>query len=192
MKVEYAMKRNAMLLSNLRAVWMGPAIWVALGCALWLAPTAGAFQDETGQPVVVEPAPGQRPIDANAKKRARLERLNGQANAGQANGEKGSAGQPGNAAQRRGMRDPAQMVSMMMEKFDADGDEKLNTEELTAMFTFMRERGQMGMMAGRMELGEGQSPRPGRNPNAKRPGGRVDDSKQNEAGGVTPKRPPAE
>ncbi|MBB3205595.1 hypothetical protein FHS27_001399 [Rhodopirellula rubra] len=50
--------------------------------------------------------------------------------------------------QRGGMadRDPAQMVGRLIEQFDKDGDEKLDSTELTALLTMMRDRrgGQMG------------------------------------------------
>ncbi len=76
---------------------------------------------------------------------------------------------------------PAQFVTMLMRQFDKDGDQKLDSQELVALLTSMRERqaqmggqGQMGPMANRF-----------------RPGG-PDGDGNNAAGGVTPKRPPVE
>lgn len=149
----------------------------ALCCGLWLTSVAGAFQDEAGQPAAK--SPDEKPA---AKAQDRPNRPEGQQRGGP-------------------MRDPAQMVAMMMEKFDADGDQKLNAEELTAMLTFLRKRpGQLGMQGGRPGAMGGQRPggqgprpegRPGAGrPDAKRPGSGADDQ-QDEAGGVKPRRPGA-
>ena len=75
------------------------------------------------------------------------------------------------------------MATMMMQKFDKDGDAKLNAEELTAMMTFMQER--RGQPAG----GAGKASRPRPNAEKGSDGKSVNDD---EVGGVKPRRPPAE
>ena len=142
----------------------------ALFCGLWLTSVAGAFQDEAGQPTAK--SPDAKPA---AKAQNRPNRPEGQQRGGPP-------------------RDPKQMVAMMMEKFDSDGDQKLNAEELTAMLTFLRERpGQMGMQGGRPGAGRPGAGRPGAGrPGAKRGGGGGGaDDQQAEAGGVKPRRPTA-
>lgn len=49
-------------------------------------------------------------------------------------------------------RDPAAMVSKMLSEFDRNGDKMLNVQELTAMFTEMKERS----MQGRSDSGKGR------------------------------------
>ena len=91
---------------------------------------------------------------------------------GQQNGER-TPGQrrPGQFA---GGFSPEQMVERLMEEFDADGDEKLNADELQKMMTTMRER-----------RGGGMQRRPGSN-------GRPSPGNSNATpGGEKPKRPPA-
>ncbi len=101
-------------------------------------------------------------------------------------GEQGRRG-PGGAE-----RDPAEMVARMIQQYDKDGDQKLDKQELTAMFTAMRERGAAGQRAG------GPGMRPGANPGQrgdKRPGdqpGRRRGEQNGEAGGDKPDRRPAE
>jgi hypothetical protein len=69
---------------------------------------------------------------------------------------------------------PEQMVQRLMEEFDADGDEKLNVDELQKMMITMRER-----------RGGGMQRRPGNN-------GRPQSGNSNATpGGEKPKRPPA-
>jgi len=84
--------------------------------------------------------------------------LNGAANAqegkGKGGGQKGKAGarqrggEKSEQGPRRGGRaaqDPAKMVEEMLAKFDKDGDKKLDSKELVAMFTEMRQsRGARG------------------------------------------------
>ena len=103
-------------------------------------------------------------------------------------GQNKPIGQDGTAEAGRRLGDnrpngagPAQFVTMLMRQFDKDGDQKLDSQELVALLTSMRERqaqmggqGQMGPMANRF-----------------RPGGPNGDG-NNEAGGVSPKRPPVE
>ena len=114
--------------------------------------------------------------------------------------QRGPEGNMGNQAKRPegqgrpagqlGMRDPAQMVAMMMQRFDSDGDQKLNAEELAALLSFMRER-QGGAMGGPNggPRGIGNRARPGDAGNRlNSPGGSSEDS----AGGVKPRRPPSE
>lgn len=177
----------------------------ALCCGLWLTSAAGAFQEEAGQPPKETPEANtpQRPNRPERPDRAdRPQRPEGQQRPRQERPMGRPGGQPGGGPQRGGpMRDPAQMVAMMMEKFDADGDQKLNSQELTAMLTFIRERpGQVGMGGGRpgaaAEGPGGQGPRPEGRPGANRPGGKrpgakAEEDQQNEAGGVRPRRPPA-
>ena len=67
---------------------------------------------------------------------------------------------------------PEQMVQRMIEEFDADGDEKLNADELQKMMVTMRER-----RGGGMQRRPGNSGRPSGNSNAT-------------PGGENPKRPP--
>ena len=69
---------------------------------------------------------------------------------------------------------PEQMVSQMIEEFDADGDDKLNAEELQKMMMAMRERRGAGMQ--------------------RRPGGQGRPSPRDTSaspGGQQPQRPPA-
>ncbi|EMI51963.1 hypothetical protein [Rhodopirellula sallentina] len=68
------------------------------------------------------------------------ERGNGQARGGEQRRQRGGMGD----------RDPAEMVGRLIEQFDKDGDEKLDSTELTALLTMMRERrggrgGEQGM-----------------------------------------------
>ena len=68
---------------------------------------------------------------------------------------------------------PEQMVARMIEEFDADGDEKLNAEELQKMMMAMRERRGAGMQ--------------------RRPGGQGRPSPRDTSaspGGEQPQRPP--
>ncbi|MFG0286644.1 MAG: hypothetical protein ACF8CQ_00625 [Rhodopirellula sp. JB044] len=75
------------------------------------------------------------------------ERGNGQARGGEQRRQRGGMGD----------RDPAEMVGRLIEQFDKDGDEKLDSTELTALLTMMRER-----RGGRGEQGmEGQGARRG-------------------------------
>ena len=78
-------------------------------------------------------------------------------------------------------RDIGQVVSMLIRQFDADGDEKLDSAELTNMLTTIRQR---PGLAGFLQGGRPQQ-RPG-GEKARRPQNDVSD----EAGGVTPARPP--
>ena len=69
---------------------------------------------------------------------------------------------------------PEQMVARMIEEFDADGDDKLNAEELQKMMMAMRERRGAGMQ--------------------RRPGGQGRPSPRDTSaspGGQQPQRPPA-
>jgi len=83
-------------------------------------------------------------------------------------------------------RDPAQFVAMLMRQFDKDGDQKLDSQELAALLTSMRDR--QAPMGGQQPMGPMQA-------NRFRPGGvegRRGGDGTDEAGGVTPKRPPVE
>lgn len=92
-------------------------------------------------------------------------------------------GDPENGDRRPGQRrpgqfaggfSPEQMVQRMLEEFDADGDKKLNADELQKMMTTMRER-----------RGGGMQRRPGGN-------GRPSSGNSNATpGGEQPKRPSA-
>ncbi|MCP4785076.1 MAG: hypothetical protein GY903_32455 [Fuerstiella sp.] len=97
---------------------------------------------------------------------------NGQRRAGE--GQRGGAG---------ASRDPQQMVARMMKEFDKDGDSKLNTRELTAMFTSMRER---------RDSGEGPGAAAGRKPGGTQRRGQKGEGKPGKPGGQKPKRPVAE
>ncbi len=98
--------------------------------------------------------------------------LNGAANAqegkGKGGGQKGKAGarqrggEKSEQGPRRGGRaaqDPAKMVEEMLAKFDKDGDKKLDSKELVAMFTEMRQsrgaRGGAGAARGAGQRGRG-------------------------------------
>ncbi len=114
-----------------------------------------------------------------------------------ANGQRraGEGQRPGGGAQR----DPQQMVARMMKEFDKDGDSKLNTRELTAMFASMRERRSSGegpgASAGR-KPGAGQQQRGagkgGQKPGANRQRGQKGEGKPGRPGGQKPRRPVAE
>ena len=112
------------------------------------------------------------------------------------------------AGQGAGQRDPAKMVQVMMQRFDTDGDQKLDTKELTALLTAMRERGgqagrgggqgqqgQAGRRGGPGQAGQGQAGQAGK---GNRPqgaaGGRRGQQGQEKAapGGQRPRRPGAE
>ena len=83
-------------------------------------------------------------------------------------------------------RSPAQFVTILMRQFDKDGDQKLDSQELTALLTSMRER--QAQMGAQTPIGPMQA-------NRFRPGGmerRRGGDGNDEAGGVTPKRPPVE
>ncbi len=69
---------------------------------------------------------------------------------------------------------PEQMVQRIMDEFDADGDDKLNADELQKMLMTMRER-----RGGGMQRRPGSQSRPS-------PGG-----SSSTPGGESPKRPPA-
>ncbi len=107
--------------------------------------------------------------------------------------QRGERGQ-GNA----GQRDPAQMVTRMMEEFDKDGDSKLNARELTALLTSMRERRDNGEKPGQaagQRRGPGQKPgaagKDGQNQAGKGQRRQGADGKKT-PGGERPKRPAAE
>lgn len=118
-----------------------------------------------------------------AKKRAGVEARKRDPNAAQGERPKRAEGQVKAADRELGNRGPAKMATMMMQKFDKDGDAKLDTEELTAMMTFMQER--RGQPAG----GAGKASRPRPNAEKGSDGKSVNDD---EVGGVKPRRPPAE
>ena len=52
-----------------------------------------------------------------------------------------AANQEGEQKGRRNGPNSEMIVARMMQQFDRDGDQKLDTKELTALLTFMRERG---------------------------------------------------
>lgn len=96
-------------------------------------------------------------------------------------GERPAGGRPG-----AGGQDPAKMVATMLERFDKDGDQKLDKTELTALFKSMQER----------RGGGGQAGAAGRKPGAagKRGAGegRQKGGEGKQKGGVRPERPKAE
>jgi hypothetical protein len=138
-----------------------------LACVCFQSMASGSPQDD-GQPV---------------KKRAGAEARGRDTNAARGERTKRNEGQAGAAGMQRGNRDPAKMASMMMQKFDTDGDEKLNAEELVALLTFMQER--RGEQRG--NAGNVNRPRPGTEK-----GSAGKDEKADEVGGVKPRRPPTE
>ena len=105
--------------------------------------------------------------NAEGTQRAQRFRPGGQQNGERAPGQR----RPGQFA---GGFSPEQMVERLMEEFDADGDEKLNADELQKMMTTMRER-----RGGRMQRRPGSNGRPS-------PG-----NSNATPGGEKPKRPPA-
>lgn len=89
-----------------------------------------------------------------------------------------------------GAPDQHQFLTMLMRQFDKDDDQKLDSQELTALLTSLRER--QAQMGGQGPLGPMQANRfrpsgPG-GMEGRRGGGDGND----EAGGVSPKRPPVE
>ena len=93
-------------------------------------------------------------------------------------GRQGAGG--GGAAER----DPAAIVARLMQEFDKDGDQKLDSTELTALLTSMRERrGQVGLRGGGTPR-QAQGDRPGAG--GRRRGG------DGAPGGKRPNRPEAE
>jgi len=100
-------------------------------------------------------------------------------------------------------RDPAAMVSKMMSEFDRNGDKMLNVEELTAMFTAMKERslqsragqGRGDSRQGRPGAGKGPSGqgraagRPGSGRPEKPRGQNAEQGKGDRPEGVRRKRP---
>jgi len=108
----------------------------------------------------------------------------------------------GERVQQRG-GDPAQMIARMMQEFDKDGDQKLDTRELTALMTSMRERRAGAAGAGGARAGGARPGRPAGNGAGKgagnlrqRPGGdgkrKQGAGENNRPGGERPKRPVAE
>ena len=91
-------------------------------------------------------------------------------------GDRGPGGRPGAAGQ-----DPAKMVAAMLERFDKDGDEKLDKTELTALFKSMQER--------RGGRARGQAGAAGRKAGA---AGNRGGGEPKKKGGVRPDRPTAE
>ena len=75
--------------------------------------------------------------------------------------ERRIAGPQADGPQRR---DPGAMASKMMSEFDKNGDSMLNVEELTAMFTMMKERAPQGRAGqGRGDAGS-RRPEAGKGP----------------------------
>jgi hypothetical protein len=85
-----------------------------------------------------------------------------------------------------GDRDPAQLVARMMKEFDKNGDQKLDSKELAALLTSMRERrdGTDGARRGGRPGGQGQ----GRPEGAQRQR-RGDGAGSGKAGGQRPQKP---
>ena len=116
--------------------------------------------------------------------------------------QQGQRQRPGK--QRPGAKDPAQMAAQMMAKFDTNSDNKLNSTELTAMFTSIRERraqARQGNSQVRRDRGNDTVPRRPANRAAGREGrprkgagrrGDLESRLENEfenGGGIKPKRP---
>lgn len=104
---------------------------------------------------------------------------------------KGNRAQAGKRAARaqQARRDPQQLVATMMQRFDKDGDQKLDQQELSALLTSIQQR--RGQAAGGRPGGaKGEAANPAgarRRGNAgKRPG------PAGNPGGERPKRPRAE
>ena len=154
--------------------------WIAFG-VLAFAQIASA--DEPGK------GGKERPEAANPEQRGdRANRAEGDRPGVRPGDARPKEGRPG-AMMRPGMGDVNQVVSRMMREFDKDGDQKLDAAELTALIGFMRERAMMGgpggFMPGNQRPG-GFEGRPGMMERGREADG------NNEAGGVKPRRPPAE
>lgn len=96
-------------------------------------------------------------------------------------------------------RDPAQMVARLMQEFDKDGDQKLDSTELTALMTSMRDR-RGGARPGGEGQGQARQGRPGQarqgqgKPGQGKPGAegqrrRRGTDEAGKPGGERPKRP---
>lgn len=119
-------------------------------------------------------------FDASAKEPGERGRR-GSADAG-ADGARRGRGGPG------ADRDPAQLVSRMMQEFDKDGDQKLDSTELTALLKSMRDR-----RGGAARSGGPSGARPGqKKQGAEGRGRRSNDTDSARAGGERPKRPRSE
>lgn len=113
--------------------------------------------------------------------------------AGGPGGKGAGQGQRGQGQGQRGSRDPSEMARMMIQRFDKDGDQKLDATELGAAMTAMRQRGGQGQGPGQ---GQGMRRRPGGpgQAGAGKPGGKAG-GKRNRGddagvpGGERPKRP---
>ncbi len=93
-------------------------------------------------------------------------------------GRRGLGGRLGAVGQ-----DPAKLVMAMLDRFDKDGDKKLDKTELTALFKSMQERRGQAGAAGR---NLGAAGKRGANK------GRQKDGEGKQEGGVQPERPKAE
>ena len=115
----------------------------------------------------------------------------------QPGGKRGAAARQGRSGPGA-ERDPAQMVARMMQEFDKDGDQKLDSAELTALLTSMRQRrgqmGERGQAQGQAKRGRPEQAQQGRGkPGQGKPGAegrrrRGSDDAGN-PGGQRPKRP---
>jgi len=101
----------------------------------------------------------------------------------QRNAAKAGPGGPNNGQLRQ--REPQQIAGAMMKKFDVDGDQKLDTKELTALLTSLRQRGGQSMARRGVAAGKGK----GAGANARRRGGIDVGSENAKPGGQRPKRP---
>ena len=100
----------------------------------------------------------------------------------------GPANQPGRG--RLANRDPSQIVASLMKEFDKDGDQKLNSNELTALLSSLRERraafgagsgGRQPDSQGRPKLGRPEQRLPGADGQRRRLGGERRQSGRNTA-----------
>ena len=117
---------------------------------------------------------------------------------GKKEGKRAVQGNKGEGAQRRkgqGQRSPKERVKRILQQFDKDGDEKLDEQELIAMFVAMQSRDRRQGKAGGNRTGKGPS---GKRPSGKgdRPGkgkgkgkGKKGKTKTEDSSEFTPKRP---
>ncbi|MEO8271616.1 MAG: hypothetical protein ABI557_17975 [Aureliella sp.] len=144
-----------------------PILCALLACVCLQALAAASPIDE-GQP-------GQKRVGAEARKR--------DPNVAPGDRVKRAEMRVGAADRLRASRDPVKVAASMIQKFDQDADAKLNAEELTAMLTFLQERrGQQGRVA---DKGDRRRPEAEKSSLGK-------SASDDEVGGITPIRPPAE
>jgi len=94
-------------------------------------------------------------------------------------------------AQGMGGGDPARIATMMMSRFDQNGDEKLNVDELAAMFKTLRERRGSAGFQNERKKGQPENMREGGDGQPRRGLQRGNRNQDVTPGGVIPQRPPS-